>query len=137
MRFGYFIAFVSIAVPYSASACRIDIPTRSVPNGERIAGFSLAVSHAAITAMSDIPVDWIMSLTNEGRWMAAMTGNAIHGTAFLSDLGPLTGLAITPEPGQGCDALDRAHAVTLTLKLYKADRFRHYRVPSATIRLVE
>ncbi len=128
---------VVLALAGPASACTLTLqPLPAPPGSGRVAAIALTLRHAAL-AVLHTPAGWQFLIDNDPSGTTRTTGHAIVGTAFLDPGDIATLFTIRPEPGYTCQALARSRAASLTLKLYRPDRFATLAVPSGTIRIAD
>jgi hypothetical protein len=59
------------------------IPTRGLPPGERIVGFTLTLSNACFASLPSVPVGWSFSLENSPSWQSRLDAQIIVGAAAI------------------------------------------------------
>lgn len=59
------------------------IPSRDLPSGERIVGFTLTLSNACFASLPSVPVGWSFQLENSPSWQSRLDGQIIVGAAAI------------------------------------------------------
>jgi hypothetical protein len=79
----------------------------------------------------------VLTINNDPSWITTASGHALVGAAFLEPADIKGFFSITPEPGYECSSLRRQGHITLTLKLYRDDRFRWIALSRDSLDLLE